>query len=131
MDRFQKAYHNAILAFIENYKSLDFARISKQINQDLIIPQVGEIEKKYKRITSLHKSLALTGAAVSLIPIGGVILSDMLLNQILVSDLVKAIPPTLASLITTIATNKIYQDNAIQAFEDNAFYILWKLKNTR
>jgi len=96
LDRFQRAYHSAILAFIENHRSLDFARISRQINQDLIAPRVAEIEKNYKRITSLHRNLALTGATVALIPIGGVILSGALLNQILVSDIIKEIPSAIA-----------------------------------
>lgn len=128
VDQFQKAYHKAILAYIENHRSLDFARISQQVNRDLVMPEIEKIEKKYKRILGFHRNLALTGAVVSFIPVAGVIVSDALLNQIFASDVIKLISPTIAGLATSIATNRIHQQNAVKALEDNAFYILWKLK---
>ena len=127
INNFQRAYHNSVLTYIENHRSLDFAKISRQIYQDLIVPRVAEIEKNYKRISSLHRSLVLAGAAVAVIPIGGVILGGALLNQILATDIIKAVQSALASLIATVTTNRIYQSNAIQALEDDAFYVLWKL----
>lgn len=128
LDDFQRAYHRAVLAYIENHRSLDFAQISRQINEDVIDPQLAKIEKNYKRIVLSHRSLALTGAAVSLIPIGGVILSGVLLNQLMSTDIIKLAPTVLAGLLTTVATNRINQGRAIQALEDNAYYILWKIR---
>jgi hypothetical protein len=128
LDDFQRAYHRSVLANIENHRSLNFAEISKQINEDVINPQLLKIKKKYARIVSSHRSLAIIGGAVSLIPISGVILSGVLLNQLTNTDIISLAPSALAGLLTTVATNRINQSRAIQALEDNAYYVLWKIQ---
>lgn len=128
IDTFQRAYHQCVMAHIENHKSLDFARISRQINQDLITPQIKKIEKDYKRAISHHRSLALTGAAVAVINIVGVVVSGALLNRILTSDVVQLLPSAIAGLLATFAINKIELKRAVQELEDEEFYVLWKIK---
>jgi hypothetical protein len=125
---FQTAYHKAILENIENHRSLNFQKISKQIHGDLIEPKVNSIEKKYKRTISLHRSLSIAGAIVSILPIAGVILSGTLFKDILGSDMGKMISPTIAGLVSSVSANKIHQKHQIKALEDEDFYILWRLK---
>ena len=125
---FQIAYHKSILEYIEKHRSLNFQKISKQIHGDLIEPKVNSIEKKYKRAVSLHRSLSVAGAIVSIMPIAGVILSGTLFNDILGSDIGGMISPTVAGLVSTVSANKIHQKHQIKALEDEDFYILWRLK---
>lgn len=128
LDEFQRTYHEAIRTYIENHRVVDFESISRQINQDLIVPRVAKIEREYRRTVSHHRNLALAGVAVSFISIGAVIIGKALLNQILVGDLIPTITPAIASLVSAVATNKITQTRVREELEDDAFYVLWKLK---
>jgi hypothetical protein len=131
MDSWQRKYHKLTMTHIENHREINFAKISRQITEDLITPELAKIEKNYSRIISRHRSLALAGAATALIPVGGVILSKALLDQIFASDIMLLIPSAVASLVASVATNRINQEYTVQALDDNEFYVLWKMKRRK
>jgi len=124
---FQRAYHQAVLAFIENHRSLDFARISSQINNDVIAPEVARIDRAYQKALSLHRNLSATQATVSVIPIIGVIVNSAMLGEMLSGAAAAMGLQAVASLVAAFATNRIQQSHALEALKDETFYVLWKV----
>jgi hypothetical protein len=131
IDAFQRDYHKSILTHIENHRSLNFQRISQQINDDIVSPKVAEIERKYKRIIASHRSLALTGSIVSLLPISAVLIGSTLFRTILNSDIGAMIPAATANLLAVLATNRINEAYSVKALEDHEFYIIWRAKHMK
>jgi len=124
---FQSAYHAALLEYIEHHRSADFAAISKAIADDIIDPALRRIKKRYKRTLSLHRSLTAVGAAIAVLPVGAAAISGVFFDDLSLSELVPAIPPSLTGVLGAVATNVVQKRHVARALDDERFYVLWRL----
>ena len=127
IDKFQLAYHDAILEHIKNYRSVNFRNISQQIQEDIIQPNLSEIERKYKKSITLHRSLALAGGVVFFIPLVMAIVNEQLFNKDII-DITSLFPPILSGMISSFGLNKIKVQSEKKTLEENNFYIIWFLQ---
>ena len=126
IDRFQAAYHEALAEHIKNYESVDYGRISEQIQEDIIQPKLDDIERSYKRVVGLHRKLAAAGAALAFLPLAMTILSAEFF-QTTFSQPLSFIPAVVSGSVGSFALNKIQVENKKGELEETEFYILWRL----
>ncbi len=106
---FQQSYHEALLHQIENRRSTDFAVLSQHINEDVIGPAVRRINRKYRRIVSLHRSLRIAGATVALLPVGSLLIAGHDFQDLLSTEFLRDLPAPLVNLIVALWTNATYR----------------------
>jgi hypothetical protein len=130
IDSFQKAYHRALEETIINYRDLNFARLTLQINKDIIQPELTRIARKYKRSLSLHRSLLFGGAFVASMPVTVALVGHIAFNQTLqTSEIAGLISGFASGLVASLASNTIHHQNAKAELQEEKFYALWKLSN--
>lgn len=127
IDKFQVAYHEALAEHIKNYGSLNFARISEQIQEDIIQPRLDDLERRYRRVVTMHRKLATAGAALAFLPLAITIISAKFFQTELIQPL-SVITPLLTGSVASYAINKIQVENKKGELEDTDFYVLWRLQ---
>jgi hypothetical protein len=127
---FQRAYHSGLQTCIENLQSLDFLRLSREVNADIIYPALRALDRKYQRAIELHRSLRQIGAAVAVLPLTSVFVSGTMFRQPMIQQLVGAGATTLATL-AGLAVNRAQHRSAVAALGEETYFILWNLEASR
>jgi len=130
LSQFQRAYHQALQEHIASSRSLDFARISEQIDADLIRPAVKQLQRKYDVIITQHRKMAAYTSAATLVPVGQLILSASSL-KLLDPAMVRALFGSSSLLALALASNRASRKAAIDALQDDTYYIIWLAGRTR
>jgi hypothetical protein len=133
LESFQRAYHKAIQEQITNSIDLDFRRISRQINEDILAPSVKALHDKYRQTIGMYRSLATSTAfPPALTPVGQVILSGESLKALL-NDLSfrSALFGATVTTIAALAANRAYRKRELRTLHDDEYYVLWLLSRKR
>jgi hypothetical protein len=126
--RFHEAYHELLLRQIEIHRSVDFARLSRNINEEVIEPALSDIDQKYRRIVSQHRSLRVPGATVGLLPVRSLLLSGRAFRKLERTKLARDSPMPLVRLLADLGSNGITRRNALNALGESTFYVLWRVQ---
>lgn len=130
IERFQSAFHEALAEHIANYGSLNFDRISDQVQEDIIQPRLDEMERRYRRAVTLHRSLAVAGAGLAFLPLAMTIVSQEFFDTQL-AQVQSLFPAAVTGAVTSFALNKVRLGDRKGELEDSRFYVLWRLLRDR
>jgi hypothetical protein len=128
MAEFQRSYHFALQTYVENLRSLDFDRISHQIDSDVVTPALQSIDRKYRRILKQHRSIRLADATIAALPIVGVVITSSIIQDSLIKSVISTTGSALTGAIAGISMNRLQRRAAVDALEDEEFYLLWAIQ---
>jgi len=133
LESFQRAYHKAIQGQIANSIDLDFRRISRQINEDVLAPKVKALHDKYRQTLGMYRSLATsTALPPALSPVGQLILSGENLKLLLTDPTFRsALFGAAVTTIAALAANRAYKKRELRTLRDDEYYVLWLLSRKR
>ncbi|HZU56659.1 MAG TPA: hypothetical protein VFA06_12375 [Actinocrinis sp.] len=124
---FQQAYHKALLEQVMHAESVDFERISRQIEGDVVGPSVRAIERRYAREVASHRRLRRLGASVAFLPIAGTIIGATIFHKSIPESLASAAAPTIAALTNALMVNRSQRKLTDDTLTDQPFYLVWKI----
>jgi len=129
--QFQRSYHLALTDYIEALGSLDFDLISRQIARDIVSPAVHSIERKYLNIVKQSRSLQLASVAVATLPVLGVLVTSIALQQPLLQSLADAAGSAVASTLGAATLNQLEKKNQKESLKTESYYLIWALGRQR
>lgn len=121
---FQRAYHKALVEQISHGDAVDFGRISRQIEGDVIRPSLRTIERRYAREIANHRRLRNLGATVAFLPLAAAVTAEVVTSTGNFQSLVLSVAPTVSALTNAVLINRFQRKLSSDALLDSPFFLL-------
>jgi hypothetical protein len=124
---FQRAYHCALIEQLTHAPAIDFDRVSRQIEGDIVGPSLRAIERRYNREIASHRRLRRLGATVAFLPLTGTVIAAAVFQKSIPESLVTSAAPAVGALASTLMVNRFQRRLTTDTLEDQPFFLIWKI----